>query len=138
MISVKKVLQIVFLVALVAGCTTYQELKPSEVAQLVASCTLTDEEKSLIRQSAIKMGMQSCAVMKVMGIPKSISIGEENGIKSGNMLYQFKTTDHKERVLIKLSMDRVLGINVAKLRMFGSSFYPTTVYSFDPAKQIPY
>lgn len=123
---------------MVAGCTTFQELKPAEVSQLVESCILTDEEKSLIRQSAIKMGMQSCAVMEVMGIPKRMSVGEENGIKSGNMLYLFKTPDHKERVMIKLSMDRVLSIDVAKLRMFGSSFYPTTVYSYDPKSQIPY
>lgn len=131
-------LTILITLTLLSGCTGSKELKPTEITQLVHTCTPTEEEQRLIRQSVIEMGMQSCVVIKIMGTPERITKGEKDGLMIGDMLYKFESGDFKERVLIKLSMDRVLSISVARLRLFGSSFFSPTMYAYDPAKQIPY
>lgn len=122
-----------------SGCASnLHELESSDITQFVRSCSPTEEEQRLIRQNVIKMGMQSCVVIQIMGNPERMSVGEENGLMTGNMLYQFKSGDYKERVLIRLSMDKVLVIDVVKLKLFGSSFFSPTLYSYDPNRQIPY
>jgi len=128
----KRIFQVATVALLLSGCASHQELKPSEITELIEGCTLTEDEERYIRQGVVKMGMKSCAVIKLMGKPEAMTKTEDNGIPEGFMRYQFNSDDVRERVLIKLSTDKVLSIDVAKLKMFGSTFYSTSVYAYDP------